>query len=71
MSNSFVFITIAAGLCCIICQGWPQCCSHKSLVLLVQAVCNNTGVAMNGIFKDFVKKGDSELSEINLFGWMD
>ena len=26
---------------------------------------------MNGILKDFVKKGDSELSEINLFGWMD
>jgi hypothetical protein len=40
MSNSFVFIMIAAGLCFIICQGWPQCCCHKSLVQLVQAVCN-------------------------------
>lgn len=29
----------------------------------------DTRLAMNGILKDFVKKGDSELSEINLFGW--
>jgi len=40
MSNSFVFIMIAAGLRVIICQGWPRHCCHTSLVRLVQAVCN-------------------------------
>jgi len=31
----------------------------------------DTQLAINGILKDFIKEGDSELSEINLFGWMD
>jgi hypothetical protein len=40
ISNSFVFIMIAAGLCFVIYQGWPQRCCHTSLVRLVQAVCH-------------------------------
>ena len=37
----------------------------------IQVVYVDTQLAINGILKDFIKEGDSELSEINLFGWMD